>query len=196
LHSCDLLVLELPYASLFGHLCPVMPKYRARLYVAMGMIRQTIAYPSRSQMPPLLGNYVRTSAPLRRHSAAGSNTEMRQRNSFLLPLGPKTHAHHGVNCALWGACCLVYLSRCKTECTCISVVQGSCSGQAAANYSSRPYSAVVTFRNAGGPPPVPWPLGIRTLRARGRPSLFTSMEGGAPCTTLLSQACLARRKMA
>lgn len=110
--ACDEEIIEFALVRLTGTgvaICeslwsslPRNAKYRARLYVAMGMIRQTIAYPSRSQMPPLLGNYVRTSAPLRRHSAAGSNTEMRQRNSFLLPLGPKTHAHHGVNCALWG----------------------------------------------------------------------------------------------
>lgn len=48
----------------------------------------------------------------------------------------------------FGACCLVSLTRCKTKCTFIRFVHRSCSGRAAANCSSRPYSAVVTFLNA------------------------------------------------
>jgi hypothetical protein len=134
-----------------------------------GMIAQTIAYPikiANAAFPEQLRAYVCASSPSFRCRQQHGDV---QRNSYLLSLGPKTYAHHGVNCALWGMLPGI-LRRCKPGCTCIIVVQGSCSGQAAANCSSRPCSAVVTFRTAGGPPPVPWPLRIRALRARGRPS--------------------------
>jgi hypothetical protein len=81
---------------------PRNAKYRARLYVAKGMIKQTIAYPIKIANAAPAGQlraYICASSPSFR---CRQHTEMRPRNSYLLSLGPKTHAHHGGNCVLWG----------------------------------------------------------------------------------------------
>ncbi len=125
----------------------------------------------------------------------GSHADTRERDSFLLSLSTQTSAYHGVDAVLCGMLPGILKplqnqmhvhrlrARIFSGCGRRSPTPPSTPGIGCLREGRRTAAGSVAHG------------GIRMPRMHRRPSLFTSLEGGASCTTLVFRACLTRKNI-